>query len=98
MQLGITYELNARLKYTTLFPKRNGGFRGGGSTKHTKDITLITVTSHTPTQTLSRTAARGSIFLRSLTKLFMQDFLKDGLAGNVQRYGHIGGPDLTTLD
>jgi len=97
MQLRITCELNARLKYTKLVPKRNGAFRGGCITKHIKGITLITVTSHTPTQTVSRTAARGTRFLQSLTKLFVQDFLEDVLAGNFQRYGHTGGPDLTTL-
>jgi hypothetical protein len=81
MQLGITYELNTRLKYTTLIPKRNDGFRGVCITQHTKVITLITITSHTPTQTVLRTAAIVSIFLRSLTKLFMQDFLEDVRTG-----------------
>jgi len=81
MQLGITYELNTRLKYTTFVPKRNRGFRGVCITQHTKIITLITITSHTPTQRVSRTAAMVSIFLRSLTKLFMQDFLEDVLTG-----------------
>jgi hypothetical protein len=94
----MTYELNARLTYTILVPKRNHGFGGGLITKHTKGITLITVTSYTSTQTVSRTDARGSSFVRTLTKVFMQDFLEDGLAGNVQQYGHKTGPDLTTLD
>ena len=57
---GIICELNASLTYTTLAPKRSYGFRGGCITKNTKGITLITVTSHTPTQTVSRMAARGS--------------------------------------
>jgi hypothetical protein len=43
MNLRIRYELNARLKYTTLVAKRNGGFRGACTTKHPKGITLITV-------------------------------------------------------
>jgi hypothetical protein len=61
-------------------------------------ITLITITSHFPTETVSRTAARGCTFLRSLTKLFVQDFLEDVLAEYVQRYGHIACPDLTISD
>lgn len=50
MKLGITYELNTRMKFTTLAPKRNCGCMGDFITKHIKCITLITVTSLTPTQ------------------------------------------------
>jgi hypothetical protein len=70
MKLGITYELNTRMKFTTLAPEKELRMYGRFYHKAHK-MYHINYCDITYSHSVSRTAARGSRFMQSLTKFFM---------------------------